>query len=529
MKSVPSIASLFWMFIPVVLLAAVVVVSDDFGSTTSNVLVHIPFSLHDPNGYMHVWADYGHPAFAASSFRSLSTYTYYYNSTLCEYSYPDYEEWYPKTSGGHGQFPFMDGKSNPFILIVNDGNCSAVTKSRNAQSIGAAALVIADGHCRCSNTVCTQKFPNEKCLEEDPALVDDGTGAEIYIPTFLIYKILSHNLKEQLTKNQPVLMELQWGIPAPDMEHSKKNVPKFSFWTSAYDPMVSIDLYNSIHQIHLAFGDAAEFAPKYNIIPGTIFQCDKNTDEHGPCDHLCTNHGRYCTLHARDLSGFAIVRETVRRLCLWKHYSTTQWWDYILYHKTNCEAPHLYADAKCLDSAFHHAKIDTKMLDECMTDAGDINADTTNALLDTLVEEHGKSSVVTLPAIAVNSRVLPWTSSRTLLDTMCSQFIYSETLKVPHICETCMNCINTDGCLEQGHCVDFSNSQRHPSKSGDGGANNKSSSTKKKRGWKIFFTLVILLLAGMGGWHHYKTRIAFGGNQDHSSLLNNYLQIGTEE
>ena len=113
----------------------------------SKILVHIPFHIHDPDGFDHIKADFGFGSIL-NDFQSISSYVYYIEEVLC----------YPVTNHSIG-FPTIDpGKSweAPFILLINGGGtCSHVTKVRNAQMIGAAAVLLAQPKCSCSNTNCT--------------------------------------------------------------------------------------------------------------------------------------------------------------------------------------------------------------------------------------------------------------------------------------------------------------------------------------------------------------------------------------
>lgn len=479
----------------------------------SKVLVHIPFPIHNASGFDHVKAEFGFDGITSAG-RSLAEYVYYLEETLC----------YPVTNMTKG-YPAHDGlRKTPFILLINGGGvCSAVTKVRHAQHIGASAVLLAAPHCLCQDTSCTAKYPNETCESVDPVLVNDGSGRDISIPSFLIYKELGEALKGELKKNQPCLLELQWGLLDTTIGHSP---PKLRFWTTAYDPLVRLETYVELRTVLTAFNKVAVFSPRYRILDGSRFGCDKDTDTaNGPCDHLCTNHGRYCTLHAVNLSGNAIVKETLRRLCIWKHYGVNadMYWDYVIYHKQECSrAPESFADVPCIDAAYRAAKIDASTVQQCMVDAGSVDADTTNALLDEAVKDHGRSGVVTLPALTVNHQVLSYTSARSLFDTVCTEYWLSNVDQIPSICEACSACPNIIGCVEQnGKCVGFSNDQRHP-------ATGFSDNSKKGRGWKFFWSLAFMGIAAGAAWYYYDQNIR-GNRRAGTSLMNDYLHLSGEE
>jgi hypothetical protein len=468
-------------------------------NATSRVTVHIPFNLHTPGGEEHVQAEFG---FQQSS-GSISTYVYFIDRPLChEIVFSNTTQIYPFHTGG---------LKYPFILLADGSNCSAVAKARHAQLAGASALVIADEQCRCSDNNCTDKFGPE-CQPSDPVLVNDGSGSDVSIPSFLLFKAAAESVKEQLKKNQTVLMELTWGLKE-DVESTSQPV-YYHLWTTAHDPILDIETYVNLRTVAAAFKDTAHFSPRFSLLNGSRFQCNEEADTRGPCDHLCTNHGRYCAVHARELSGYAIVRESLRRLCIWNRYGDPPnnnpivYWDYVIFHLENCYEPTQYADPGCLQKSFAHAKIDEKEIDQCMSDTGDLDEDVPNTLLDDMLVKQERSGVVSLPAITVNQKVLDHTSSYSLFETICMHFWLSGSPSVPDVCETCGSCPNKIECLEHGHCVPFSH---------------KSAQQKKKhRGWTRPFLFFFVLLIGGGVWYCYKQREEF---HYRAGLVTGYMQL----
>lgn len=423
-------------------------------SVDSKVLVHIPFSLHNASGFSHGKAEFGFATVSPS--KSLSAYVYYIEQTLC----------LPVTNQSVG-YPIHESTpwETPFILMINGGGlCSAVTKVRHGQNIGASAVLLATPHCQCSDTDCMTRFPGAGCNTRFPLLVNDGSGDDITIPSFVLDRPISEDLKAELRdKNQPVLVELQWGIPDANLT---QNPPQFHFWTTAYDPLVSLETYVDMRTVVTSLGSSLVFSPRYALFNGTRFGCPSNTadDVNGPCDHLCTNHGRYCTVHATDLSGHAIVNETLRRLCVWKHAATPdQYWDYVIEHKRECGMnPHAFADPMCIGSAFQAAKVEEGPIVACMAE-GSIDSDAPNSLLDDSLQNRSLSGVVSLPAVTLNHQILPYPSARSLFDTVCAAYWYSSVPNIPKVCETCLSCPDAIGCLREGKCVgSFANKERFP-------------------------------------------------------------------
>jgi hypothetical protein len=479
-------------------------------SSTSKVYVHIPFHLHNPSGFAHVQAEFG---FQHTS-GSIAEYVYYLDDHLCSPLAFNKTEGYPS----HNQ-----GLNPPFILLANAGTCSAVTKARHAQQVGASALIIADLHCNCDDKDCTKAFPKSECQEKDPKLVNDGSGNDISIPSFLMFKGITSQVKEKLVQNQPVLMELVWGLPK-DATKDASLALWYHLWTTAYDPLVDVLTYHNVRAVSKALKGHAKFTPRYSIIDGTRFKCVNGPQENGPCDHLCTNKGRYCTTHATNLSGHAIVKETLRRLCIWEHFAKENedpWWEYVLYHKEHCSEPHYFANETCLTKALVHANVDSHTVEECMKDAGDTEADVANTLLDEMIQKQKQSSVVALPAITVNQDVLDHMSSWSLFESICRRY-WDSKVSTPEICVKCGACPNIVGCIEEGHCVGF-----HDKSDNENNAPTDKKENKRKKayhGWRFFWFIVISCLCGLG-YYQYKQQHGYG---DRSGPFQGYLQLSSD-
>jgi len=74
--------------------------------------------------------------------------------------------------------------------MVDRGDCTFVAKVRNAQKFGAAGVLIADNICQCDAATsgkCTNS-PGMQCEGFEPIMADDGSGADITVPSFLLFK-----------------------------------------------------------------------------------------------------------------------------------------------------------------------------------------------------------------------------------------------------------------------------------------------------------------------------------------------------
>jgi hypothetical protein len=74
------------------------------------------------------------------------------------------------------------------IIMVDRGNCSFVTKSRNVQNLGGSLALIINN--------------NEDENVDNILMMDDGTGSDIYIPTIIINKVDGEKLKKFLYTHQ---------------------------------------------------------------------------------------------------------------------------------------------------------------------------------------------------------------------------------------------------------------------------------------------------------------------------------------
>lgn len=291
----------------------------------SRLGVHVPHNLFKEDGYDHAVALFGVPDAGGSLVQSV----YYTPDDLCS-PIVDTHKGYPERQME------KDGKTmqswqSPYILMVEFGGCAITQKVRNAQLAGAAGVVIADNVCLCSDYDCTATNDGS-CSTTLPIMADDGSGGDISIPSFLMFKLDAEAVKGKVMANQPVVLELTWGLPSPD------DRVMYDIFVSPTDPF-SRDFLTQFKPIAQALGDRAYFSPHLYIHDGVRSQCQGNDGENF-CYNICTNNGRYCgMLLAGDpansgISGADMVRESLRRLCMWNAHGSedgvgTVWWDYI--------------------------------------------------------------------------------------------------------------------------------------------------------------------------------------------------------
>ena len=340
----------------------------------------------------------------------------------------------------------------PFILMVDRGDCTFVKKVRNAQRSGAAAVVIADTTCLCIFGPECGLEEGEECEGNEPIMADDGSGADITIPSFLMYKQDVDPVISVLKDNQMVRIDMSWALP------EEGAVVEYELWTSPKD-LVSRPLQRKFKEVAVALGAHASFTPRMYIYDGVTAGC-QGEDGMSQCYNLCTNNGRYCTTDPDDdldsgLSGADVVTESLRRLCIWKEYGSdgigTEWWDYVSEFLFRCDdEPEFFTSETCIKDAMDHAGVDKHRIDACMSDAGGVEDDNINHILEEELAAREESGVVIVPSFFVNSAPLRGAMNvAEIFEAICSGYRHGSE---PDVCKTCNKCDDVEQCVKKGHC-----------------------------------------------------------------------------
>jgi len=447
-------------------------------------MIHIPHSLFKEEGYDHREALFGVPPYGGS----IAQNVYYADSDLCD-SNVDTSKGYPERE--------RDGKKMkpwepPFILMVDRGDCTFVKKVRNAQRAGAAAVIIADNTCLCSDSECVSSSENPTCETSEPIMADDGSGGDISIPSFLMFKKDADAVKTQLMDNHPVQIELSWSLPSPD------DRVEYDLWTVPTD-VVSKPFLKNFGAIAKALGKDAYFTPHMYIYDGVKTHC-LNNDGENFCYNLCTNNGRYCATDPdndldQGISGQDVVKESLRRLCIWAHYGEDDgigeaWWKYVTEFMDRCDSPDYFMNEDCVKDCYNHAGIDGGKIDRCMKDSGGLEDDKPNQRLENEIAAQSERGVVVLPTAFVNTAAMRGQlSSATVFHAVCAGYAEGTT---PAICEKCSTCADPIACVTKGTCK--------------GGTSPAEDGTVSKNTFASSMLFVIALFSGVGYWHYNKTR-----------------------
>eukprot|EP00980_Cylindrotheca_fusiformis_P009906 scaffold2194_cov130-Cylindrotheca_fusiformis.AAC.2 len=296
-----------------------------------------------------------------------------------------------------------------YFLLVNRGGCSFVEKVRNAQRDNATAVIIADTHCVCGdNNTCVDNSTQE-CEDVVPVLDDDGTGGDVIIPSFMIYKPDGDLLKEQLVRGTDVEMTISWPMP-----QATNGRTEFVLWTTP-DDIMSYQFLTTFASAAKEMYDKVIFKPKMFIKDGTEKGCRKFDTGDDPCPGFCTNYGRYCPSRLYDFEqyenkGIKMVVESLRRICIWDVYGEgggvgKEWWMYMEAWIHKCSSGSHYS-TECAEAAYEAAGIDPSLIDQCMEQSGNFRTNTENVLLANMIAEAEEFDVTFAPALYVNEAVV---------------------------------------------------------------------------------------------------------------------------
>merc|ERR1712226_158179 len=154
-------------------------------------------------------------------------------------------------------------------------------------------------------------------------------------------------------------------------------------------------------------------------------------------------------------SGADVVAESLRRICIWKVYGESdgiglQWWEYVNEFMFRCDKEEFFTNKECITDAMKHSGVDPHRIDACMSDAGGLENDNNNALLETQLAAKEASGVVIMPAAFVNNAAIRGALEfSTIFKAICAG--YAPGFE-PTVCTKCANCRDEYACVETGHC-----------------------------------------------------------------------------
>lgn len=333
------------------------------------------------------------------------------------------------------------------------------------------------------------------CESQEPIMADDGSGADISIPSMLMFKRDADLVKEEVKNNRPVQMEMAWSLPTPD------DRVEYDLWTTPADK-VSKDFLKTFKKIAVGLGEKAYFTPHMYIYDGVRSNCQGNAND-SFCYNLCTNNGRYCATDPDNdlengISGADVVTESLRRLCIWNNYGDVdgigkEWWDYVSEFIDRCSESDYFTDDACIKDVYKHSNVNGDLIERCMNDSGGVKGDVSNSKLESELNSQEQRGVVVIPTAFVNSAAIRGAlTTSNVFTAICSGYSEGTT---PTICNKCSACPDVVGCVEKGRCSGSSSSS---SSSNDAGVSTHT--------FAMSMLLVIAVFSGLGVWHYKKTR-----------------------
>jgi len=152
------------------------------------------------------------------------------------------------------------------IVIVQRGQCSFVTKVRNAERAGASLLVVAD---------------HQQEDIQNVIMGDDGTGTGIRIPSMLIGKAQGAILMDQAKLNkEPVTLSAEFVMKHPD------NTVEMELWYSSAN-VLALDFIKEFDKYMKDLQDYLDFTPRF--VTWGCTACTKAFKQ-----RECFSEGKYC-------------------------------------------------------------------------------------------------------------------------------------------------------------------------------------------------------------------------------------------
>ena len=214
------------------------------------------------------------------------------------------------------------------ILMVDRGSCSFVTKARNAQNIGAKAIVIINN--------------NEDDIN-DIYMIDDGTGMDISIPAILISNSNGNIIKDYINKNKSSKISF---IINFELQKSKEINFEIIFSST------NLEIYTLLNQLKdflssledLKGENVFNFYPIYFLQSHPDFQpiwrSQMNGSPPSPVeidDPDCYSNGHYCnfldfeSVILNSENGRRIIKQDLRQICIFKERDSVNINEFISY------------------------------------------------------------------------------------------------------------------------------------------------------------------------------------------------------
>jgi hypothetical protein len=233
-------------------------------------------------------------------------------------------------------------KEAPFI-IMRRGDCTFVTKVKNAQSAGAKMAIIVD-----------DKSENA----ENITMIDDGFSFSVSIPSIFISKQSGDILIQAL--NSPDETKRNVVLTINFENRVKSDEVNAVFWLSTSNRN-SFRIINEFYQYFKKLENRIKFTPHY-----AIWVCHSCLSSNFTIDNEnCISGGRYCCPDpdgTGPATGAHIVQEDLRQICIWKKYQD-KWWEYMMSFDDECVEYQVVKE--CSLKVMKKVGIDSQVIQEC--------------------------------------------------------------------------------------------------------------------------------------------------------------------
>jgi hypothetical protein len=164
------------------------------------------------------------------------------------------------------EFEFKQDAFATKIVLLDRGNCSFVTKVRNAERAGASLVVVID---------------DREEIITNVIMGDDGTGTGIRIPSMLIGKDSGKILKDfAVTSDSTATLSAEFTLANP---HSYSEV---ELWYSSNN-VLALDFIKEFDKYQHQLADYVHFTPRF-----VTWGCPACTPEFKKEE--CFGNGKYC-------------------------------------------------------------------------------------------------------------------------------------------------------------------------------------------------------------------------------------------
>lgn len=404
-----------------------------------------------------------------------------------------------------------------FIVLLDRGDCTFVSKVKRAQDIGAKAVVIVNN----------EEHMNDPEL---PYMADDGNGGSIHIPSVIISFQDGNTIKEFLKQKKILIASLKWGVPHPE------KFVDWSLWTSSLDDS-SVELKRNFRDVIESFGDTSKFEPHYIMIDGDVYGC---TGSGGTaCGNQCTNQGRYCSADpehdlSTGISGADIVRENLRQICIHKQVANEnkiiKWWNYVNCFNENCNGTKF--TELCSSACQSTSGINTGEISSCIRNSGGYDDNgKENTHLKNEISLQKEKGVYNLPTIIINNShyrgalTCPSPIASTncgVFSAVCSGFSFESQ---PSVCSTNEGCPvgqTRDAC---GNCFlpDHPDRKSDPSK-----CISQNSGSYSSKAYTFFLVLIMVTLLGLVmNYIHRRSQVTM--RKELADIMQQYVPLGADE